>query len=130
MLERQACVEEGRRVTRVMVIEDEPDLRRVVVEALSDEGYDVMDAADGVAALELVREQPPELVLLDLMMPNLDGPGFLRACRADPRTAAVPVVVATAAHDAQLDGLDAQAVVTKPFNLGELIDIVVSLAPV
>jgi CheY-like chemotaxis protein len=83
-----------------------------------------------VVALGLIRrEQPPELVVLDLMMPNLDGPGFLHACRADPRCAPVKVVVVTAAHGAKLNGLDVQAIITKPFNLGQLIDIVASLAP-
>src|SRR5579884_3685637 len=102
---------------RVVVIEDEADLRDVIAEALLDEGYEVATAADGYKGLQLVREQPTALAVLDLMMPELDGRGFLRTCRADPRCAGLKVVVITAASTASLDGLDAQAVVTKPFDL-------------
>ena len=115
-------------MTRVIVVEDEPDIREVVAEALADEGYDVTTATDGASALQLVRELPPDVAIVDLMMPGLDGPAFLRHCRADPRCARMQVIVVTAARGTRLDGLDAQAVVTKPFDLDQLIDVVASLA--
>ena len=117
-------------MTRVIVVEDEPDIREVVAEALADEGYDVTTATDGASALQLVRERPPDVAIVDLMLPGLDGPAFLRQCRADPRCAQMQVIVVTAARGTRLDGLDAQAVVTKPFDLNELLNVVASLAAV
>ena len=116
-------------MTRVLVVEDEAEIREVIAEALVGEGYEVAAAGDGPSALQLVREQAPHVAILDLMMPELDGRGFLRECRVDPQCVTLQVIVLTAASPSKLDHLDVQAIVAKPFNLSELVDTVVSLAP-
>jgi DNA-binding response OmpR family regulator len=117
-------------VTRVIVVEDDADIRQVISEALDDEGYQVTGATDGVSALRLVAEQPPDIAIVDLMMPQLDGLGFLAECRADPRCASMRVIVISAATSARLDGLQVEAVITKPFDLNALVDTVASIASV
>src|SRR5436190_5778708 len=77
----------------VLVVDDEPDVRNTVAMILEDEGYRVVTARDGREALNKVRSQLPDAILLDLMMPVLDGAGFLRECRANPECRRVPVLV-------------------------------------
>lgn len=106
---------------RVLVVEDEPDLRGPVVESLRDEGYAVDEAADGEDGLRKLDIWPYDLVVLDLMLPKLDGWEFLRRLRKTRRT---PVLVLTA-RDAVADrvrGLDlgADDYLVKPFALPEL----------
>jgi CheY-like chemotaxis protein len=127
---RRAHHKDGWPVTLVVVIEDEADIREVIAEALVDEGYDVARAADGALGLQLVRERMPQIVILDLMMPELDGRGFLRECRADPRCASLKVIVISALRATDLNKFGVQAVITKPFDLYELINTVLSLAPI
>jgi signal transduction histidine kinase/DNA-binding response OmpR family regulator len=108
---------------RVLVVDDNGDLRGYLTALLSDT-YEVQTAVDGVEALELVHERPPDLVLTDVMMPRLDGFGLLNALREDPVTALVPVVMlsARAGDEATVEGLDAGAddYLVKPFSAREL----------
>ena len=95
----------------------------MVTDALRDEGYEVEAAADGLEALQLVERRRPDVVLLDLMMPNMDGRTFLRAFRRDPSCINRPVIVLSAAHRANdwATALGAQACLTKPFDLDKLL---------
>jgi CheY-like chemotaxis protein len=77
----------------IVVADDEFGLVDVLAITLEDLGYQVHTANNGKRALETMREHPPDLVILDCMMPVLDGPGVLRAMRADPRLSRVPVVL-------------------------------------
>ena len=86
----------SRRVATILVVDDEPDILLMLRMGLEDEGHDVVMAADGEMALQRIAEQPPDLVVCDLMMPVLDGFGVLATMRANPRLARVPVVVLTA----------------------------------
>ena len=108
----------------VLVVEDNADLRRFMSGLLQDE-WRVLEAADGNAGLAVAREQRPDLVLTDVMMPGLDGFALLRALRGDPATAAIPVVFlsARAGEDAAIEGLDAGAddYLPKPFSARELL---------
>ena len=115
-------------MTRVLVVEDEPDIRAAVSETLADEGYEVVSAPDGAAALSLLDGQLPDVAVVDLMMPGMDGPAFLRECRAHPRGADMQVVLITAAGHLDLD-VDVQAVLVKPFDLSELVETLARLAP-
>ena len=81
---------------KVLVVEDDIDNRRIVVKVLSVEGYHVMEAADGVEALARVREEAPDLILMDLALPNMDGWEATRQLKADPATRSIPVVALTA----------------------------------
>ena len=107
----------------VLVVDDNADMRAYLGDLLGS-GYRVRTAANGVQALVAVHERLPDLILTDVMMPELDGLGLVRALRADPVTALVPVVVlsARAGPEAATDGLEAGAddYLTKPFSAGEL----------
>ena len=105
----------------ILVVDDETTLRETLVEALEMEGYRAISAADGRAALEQFRSERPDLVLLDLMLPELSGVEVCRILRAE---SAVPIIMLTA-KDAEVDkvvGLElgADDYVTKPFSLREL----------
>ena len=106
----------------VLVVEDEPTLRETLAEALESEGYRALQAGDGKSGLALFRSEHPDLVLLDLMLPELSGLEVTRQVRAE---SAVPIVMLTA-RDAEVDkvvGLElgADDYVTKPFSSRELV---------
>lgn len=119
----------GARRPRILIAEDNPDLREVLVDALNDAGYEVGEASNGVEALAQAEAWLPDAILLDLMMPDMDGAEFLRARRERPFLARVPVMVLTAHpfHHRMLDGLGATVVVRKPYNLDELLDAVATM---
>lgn len=80
---------------RILIVEDTDLLRRMYRDRLTQDGYEVLDAADGLAGLAVLREQPVDLILLDLIMPRMGGLQVLEAVKADPRTQAIPVVILT-----------------------------------
>jgi len=121
-------------MTRVLVVDDDATLRSVVSELLQDEGYVVDTAGDGAQALQRAREAPPSAILLDLMMPVLDGWGFVDACRLQNICVGVPVVVMSAAHGLheitrRLKLLGVRAVLAKPFDAGVLVALIQHYAP-
>src|SRR5919197_144343 len=106
---------------RVLVVEDDDVIRQLVSIALEEEGYEVLQAPHGQAALQLVEQAPPDVVLLDMRMPVMDGWEFARRYRqcAQPRG---HVVVMTAAVDAleRAGQVDVDTVLSKPFDLDDL----------
>ena len=114
---------------RVMVVDDEPHIRATVTEMLEAEGYDVVEAANGAEALAAIEVTPPDLVLLDMRMPVLDGWGFASELRR--RGHPVPIVVMTAARDAArwASEITAAAFVAKPCGLDDLISAVERARP-
>jgi two-component system response regulator RegX3 len=110
------------RPTRILVVEDEESYREALQAGLGKEGYEIELVADGISALRRFAEDPPDLVLLDLMLPGLSG---TEVCRRMRRMAPVPVIMVTAL-DAEVDvvlGLELGAAdyVTKPYRLRELV---------
>jgi DNA-binding response OmpR family regulator len=107
---------------RVLLVEDDPKMRSTIALYLEREGYDVATADDGVQALEVAREREPHLVVLDLMLPRLDGLEVCRRLRATSDTAIV-MVTARSTEEDKLTGLDlgADDYVTKPFSPRELM---------
>jgi signal transduction histidine kinase len=109
----------------VLLADDNADMRAYVRRLLEARGYDVVAVGDGEAAMAVLRERRPDLVLTDVMMPKLDGFGLLAAIRSDPPTASVPVILlsARAGEGATVDGLDAGAddYLVKPFAARELL---------
>ncbi len=107
---------------RILIIEDEDRIRQFLQRGLSFEGYRVDAAADGNAGLELARENPPDLVLLDIMLPGIDG---IEVCRRLRQVSEVPVLMLTAkeAIEDRVAGLDAGAddYLVKPFAFDELL---------
>ena len=111
--------------SRVLIVEDEPDIRELVVHHLKRDGYEVGSAASGEEALRQVRSMRPDLVVLDLMMPAMNGLEVCRRLRQDPATAGLPIVMLTAKGD-EVDrvlGLElgADDYVVKPFSPKELL---------
>jgi DNA-binding response OmpR family regulator len=109
---------------RVLVVDDEPMVRETLGQVLSDEGYVVDLAVDGETALERVHAARPDAILLDLMMPGMNGRQFLQALREEPAFAEVPVMIMTAVHGLEVNmaTLGASEVVEKPFNVDELLN--------
>jgi DNA-binding response OmpR family regulator len=109
----------------VMVVEDEAAISDLVAAALEDEGYRVLTARDGRDALRQVEREPPDAIVLDLRLPNLDGWQVIRWCRAHPATTATPIIVVSAAHDAPQDAdIEPLVFVEKPFDLDVLLALV------
>jgi DNA-binding response OmpR family regulator len=108
---------------RVLVVDDEPMLRDTLGQTLSAEGYVVDLAVDGETALERIRAARPDAILLDLMMPGMNGRQFLQALRDDDAYKNVPVMIMTAVHGLELSAtLGASEVVEKPFNVDDLLN--------
>lgn len=109
---------------RVVIADDDPDIRRLVEMTVTNAGCDVTVASDGEEALERVRDSVPDLVILDVLMPRMDGWEVARALKSDPATREVPVMFLTSRgqeHDV-LEGFDSGAVdyMVKPFSPREL----------
>jgi CheY-like chemotaxis protein len=110
---------------RILVVDDEPSIAETVGWVLRDEGYAVAVARNGREALARVREQPPDLVITDLMMPIMDGWALCRALQEDPATSSIPVVITTALpHLIERGGAAFSAYLPKPFDLEALSEIV------
>jgi DNA-binding response OmpR family regulator len=115
-------------VTRVLVIDDEAPIRLLCRVNLEAEGMDVLEAADGRSGLDLARDQQPDVVLLDVMMPGLDGWRVAEELLEDDRTRGIPIIFLTARAEFRdrARGLDIGGVdyVTKPFNPLDLAQLV------
>lgn len=108
-------------MTRILYVDDEPDIREIALLALSlDPGFEVKAAASGAEALAVIGTWMPDLVLLDVMMPEMDGPSTLARLRESPETLRLPVVFITARAQPQemqtFATLDARGVIAKPFD--------------
>lgn len=110
---------------RVLVIDDEDDIREVAqlsLEAVA--GWEVYSASSGSEGLRVAAERLPDAILLDVMMPEMDGPSTFRALQAQPSTAGIPVILLTAKVQAsdrsRFEGLGVSGVLTKPFDPMEL----------
>src|SRR5579884_3255535 len=84
------------RMALILVVEDEPSIRHLVRAILEVDDYEISEAEDGTTALDQLRQRRPDLVLLDLSLPDMDGWTFLERCRAEPNCCDVPVVVLSA----------------------------------
>ena len=111
--------------SRILVVDDEPDLVELVRHHLAREHYDVVTAADGETGLAEARRRLPDLVVLDLMLPGIDGLEVCRRLRSDPRTTHIPIVMLTAKGEESdaVIGLSqgADDYVRKPFGMKELV---------
>jgi len=109
---------------RVLIVDDDPVMRRLTTRALQNDGYVLTEATNGREALEVMRRETPDLVILDFVMPELDGLDVLRALRADPATVSLPVLMLTSQSDegSTRAGFDAGATdyLTKPFSSPQL----------
>lgn len=114
-------------MTKIMVVDDEPDLLEVVKLILESDGYQVVTAGSGQEALDNIEKEKPDLVLLDIIMPKMDGWEVFSRIKSNPKTTSIPVIMLTA-KDQRIDKLIGLHVVrvddyiTKPFGRSELLD--------
>jgi len=114
------AIQDGKR--NILVVDDEPQITRVLKTTLSSQGYGIRTAADGEQALQEMKDWSPDLIITDLRMPNMDGLQLCRAIRAESR---VPIIVLSVKGEEaiKVESLDAGAddYITKPFNVNELL---------
>ena len=109
----------------VLVVDDERDIRALLTTLLSNVGYDVMEAADGLAATEMACQEQPDVILLDVSMPALDGLEVLKRLRGDPITRSIPVILVTALPGLKTDydpigEFGYTTYITKPWRRGAI----------
>jgi len=104
-------------------VEDDPVIQSLIVEFLGDEGFELLAASDGQAGVDLARQMLPDLILMDLMLPIMDGMSATRALKSDPRTRNIPVIAVSAGTNLRVhaERLPADGVVGKPFDLDTLL---------
>jgi CheY-like chemotaxis protein len=110
-------------VSTVLVVDDEPGIRDVISTLLKDEGYDVLQDQNGAEALELLPREQPDLVVLDIMMPLVDGREVLRRLRAMPELEATHVILMSAGIR-DVAELQVAAFLRKPFDIQKLLGTV------
>lgn len=111
--------------TNILIVDDEPDLAGLIADVLSDAGYDTRIAIDGTSALAAVQAYPPDLMILDVQMPQLDGFEVAAMLKSDPATATIPIIMVSAqdGRAARLIGLEsgAEDYLGKPVDPAELL---------
>ncbi|KAA0218827.1 MAG: response regulator [Lautropia sp.] len=112
--------------TRVLIAEDEPNIVESLSFVLGREGFEVSAALDGQSALERLRTDPPDLMILDVMLPRVNGFEVLKQAKADPALRSIPVIVLTAkgqVHDRRMaEELGVDGFMTKPFSNREIVE--------
>ncbi len=120
-------------MSRVLVVDDEPDVLLLCRLNLQQRGHELLEASTGNVALELARERHPDVIVLDLMLPGMSGYEVLETLKGDEQTSDIPVLVLTAkslrADMERSHGLGASGFLTKPFLPSELCELVESLVP-
>jgi len=117
--------------TRILVVEDEESLLKLETILLTTKGYDVTGVTDGMSALKVMESNPPDLVILDIMLPEIDGFEVCTRIKANPQTSGIPVIMLTAKKNSQdlARGIQvgAAAYITKPFKSARVIEIIEEL---
>lgn len=116
---------------KILVVDDDPFIRALLVAWLQEAGYTVATASDGQQALEQISRERPDVLLLDLMMPKLDGYSVARLVRYQEDTRHLPIIVLSADVRApqKLNGVRVDGVLSKPFDLDEVLARISQLAP-
>ncbi|MGA7669565.1 MAG: response regulator [Nitrolancea sp.] len=110
-------------MSRVLIVDDDPAIRSMLVELLTDEGYETFVAGDGRTAIEIAQQRAPDVILMDLMLPVLDGGSATRMLKDDPKTNPIRIIAMSAGANLrqQVNELPADGVVSKPFDLDALL---------
>lgn len=109
---------------RILIVDDEPDLVKVTSFRLKKAGYQVLISVDGRQALELIQKDPPDLILLDLLLPHIQGDQVCKQIKQDPKLKHIPVILFTATAvdiPAKVKEVGADDYLTKPFDPEELM---------
>ena len=110
--------------SRILIVDDEPGVADLIDTVLKGEGYTVAIARDGVEGLMLAREWEPDLILMDVMLPGLDGGAAIRRLKNDPATAGIPIVAMSAASNIRRlreELKEADGALSKPFDIDSLL---------
>jgi CheY-like chemotaxis protein len=113
-------------VMKILIVDDESSMRFLLRITLESAGYEVLEAPHGAAALELVKESRPNLVVTDLMMPVMNGRDLVGRLRADPETAGIPILLLSANPHVEVAAAD--AILGKPFDSEAVVEAARSLA--
>ena len=111
----------------ILIVDDDLDIRELLAETLEDFGFSCVTAQNGLEAVELARSMtaPPSIILLDLMMPVMDGYGFLDERRNDPALAGIPVAIVTAGHGVDPSRFESTTpIIQKPIDVPKLVDVI------
>jgi two-component system, cell cycle response regulator DivK len=110
-------------VVRVLIVDDDPAILNMLDELLRDESYETLLAGDGLTALGVAREKKPDLILMDLMLPVMDGATAIRELKRDPSTKSIHIIAMSAGANLRMhaDHLPADSVIGKPFDLNTLL---------
>jgi CheY-like chemotaxis protein len=124
----------SRGMPQILVVEDDEAIRGLVSDVLRDDGYTVREASNGIEALEQLRRGKPDLIVLDLMMPVMDGWAFVEECRIKQYCEDVPIIVTSASHDLprtaeRLRDFGVRTCLAKPFDVDGLLALVERYAP-
>ncbi len=118
----------GEAAHRILVVDDEAHIRTLLRQELHEAGYQVIEAADGAEALRQARENDPDLIILDVMMPHISGFDVTSVLKADPLTADIPILILSIIEDRRHGlALGADAYLTKPIDLEQLLDTISGL---
>ncbi len=119
--------------TRVLIAEDEPHIVESLSFVLQRSGYEVSSVLDGEAAMARLHSDPPDMVILDVMLPKLNGFEVLKRLKSDPALRSIPVIILTAKGQTQdrrmAEEIGVDGFMTKPFSNREIVDEVRRLAP-
>jgi DNA-binding response OmpR family regulator len=110
----------------ILVVDDDPAILDLIAQLLIEEGYQVLSASNGQTALDMARDQLPKLILLDLMMPEMNGWQVVAELKAAAQTRSIPVILLSARRDLATvaDDLEVAAFIEKPFDIDELLGCV------
>jgi len=111
-------------LSSILVVDDEPDIRFLIRRVLELAGHRVVEAPNGAVALARILENPPDLVVTDVMMPVMNGGELIRRLRADPATNRLPILAVTGNPN---NAAGADAILTKPFSIKQLAALAASL---
>ncbi len=118
---------------RILVVEDQPDNRQIIRDLLTSVGYELIEAVDGEAGVRLAKAHRPDLILMDIQLPVLDGYEATRRIKADPELRPIPLIVVTSyalsGDDRKAMAAGCDAYVAKPFSPRELLATIRSLLP-
>src|SRR2546427_9804725 len=108
---------------RLLVVDDDEDIQVLLKSVLESEDYEVITAGDGLVALNELEKSTPDLILLDLMMPRMDGYAFAKELRQRGRQSSIPIIVLSADVNAKhkVEQMGADSYITKPFDIGNLL---------
>jgi two-component system cell cycle response regulator DivK len=117
----------------ILIVEDDPKSLKLARDLLQVSGYETIEATDGEQGVELAKSKKPDLILMDIMMPKMDGYNACHAIKADEATRGIPVIMLTAVgyelNEELAKRLGANGYITKPFNHQKLLDVISQFLP-